>query len=218
MWHASDNARTPGEGTYATQVARGRDGRDRRWRPAPRSADAKPRPQDRLNAYTAVVDGQGLATIAEAGFDVGEGARQVAGGTEVDLIMTADQRAKLADAGVNATLTRVEGGQTVQQFAARMAANGFNVWRSYDEDGGIERPDVRGRAQQPADRGARRSIGRTIQGREILALKLTEDAREVRDGKRPAVLYSSTQHAREWIADRDQPAPDVPLHRQVAGG
>src|SRR5688572_22097268 len=99
------------------------------------AADAKPRTQDRLNAYTAVVDAGGLKTIAEAGFDIAEGARQVAGGTEVDLIMTADQRAKLADAGVNAKLTRVQGGQTVQQFATRMAANGFNVWRSYDEDG-----------------------------------------------------------------------------------
>ena len=33
------------------------------------AADAKQRPQDRLNAYTAVVDARGLATIAEAGFD-----------------------------------------------------------------------------------------------------------------------------------------------------
>ena len=43
-------------------------------------------------------------------------------------------------------------------------------------------------------------IGQTYQGRDILALKLTQNAREVPDGSRPAVLYSSTQHAREWIA------------------
>ena len=43
-------------------------------------------------------------------------------------------------------------------------------------------------------------LGHTGQGREILAVKVTEDAQRTRDGKRPAVLYSSTQHAREWIS------------------
>ena len=117
-----------------------------------------------------------MKAIAEAGFDVAEGARQVAGGTEVDLIMTADQRAKLAAAGVDATLTRVKGGQTVQQFAARMAANGFTVWRSYDEDGGIE-DQMRAAARNNPRIAKLEKIGRTIQGRDILALKLTEDAR-----------------------------------------
>ena len=146
-----------------------------------------------------MVDAEGLATIAKAGFDVGEGTRQVAGGTEVDLIMTADQRAKLADAGVNAKLTRVRGGQTVQQFAARMAVNGFNVWRPYDGEGGIE-DQMRDAARENPRIAKLVKLGRTIQGRDILALKLTDWARFVRDGRRPAVLYSSTQHAREWIA------------------
>ena len=162
------------------------------------TADAK-QAQERLDAYTAVVDAEGLAAIAEAGFDVGEGTRRVRGGTQVQLIMTAGQRAKLADAGVNATLTRVKGGQTVQQFAARMAVNGFNVWRSYDEDGGIE-DQLRAAARNNPKIAKLEKIGRTIQGRDILALKLTEDAQKVKDGKRPAVLYSATQHAREWIA------------------
>jgi hypothetical protein len=155
--------------------------------------------QERLDAYTAVVDAQDLATISEAGFDIAEGARQVAGGTEVDLIMTRAQRAKLAAAGVNASLTRVQGGQTVQQFATRMAANGFTVWRSYDEDGGIE-DQMRAAARNNPKIAELHKIGRTYQGRDILALRLTEDARKVKDGKRPAVLYSATQHAREWIA------------------
>ena len=43
-------------------------------------------------------------------------------------------------------------------------------------------------------------IGTTLQGREILALKVTQGARGQRDGSRPAVLFSATQHAREWIA------------------
>ena len=43
-------------------------------------------------------------------------------------------------------------------------------------------------------------LGKTHQGREYIALKLTQGARGVRDGARPAVLYASTHHAREWIS------------------
>ena len=43
-------------------------------------------------------------------------------------------------------------------------------------------------------------LGHTGQGREIIAVKLTQGAQEQPDGRRPAVLYSSTQHAREWIS------------------
>ncbi|MGY1590968.1 M14 family zinc carboxypeptidase [Geodermatophilus sp. SYSU D00708] len=42
-------------------------------------------------------------------------------------------------------------------------------------------------------------IGRSVTGQEILAFKVTTDARRVPDGRRPAVLYVSAQHAREWI-------------------
>jgi len=42
-------------------------------------------------------------------------------------------------------------------------------------------------------------IGKSVQGKDIIALKVTKDANRLRDGRRPAVLYSSAQHAREWI-------------------
>lgn len=43
------------------------------------------------------------------------------------------------------------------------------------------------------------SIGKTVKGRDIMALKLTKDADTTEDGAKPAVLYLSNQHAREWI-------------------
>ena len=43
-------------------------------------------------------------------------------------------------------------------------------------------------------------IGHTLKGREIIALKVTRDARRRADGARPASLYMGTIHAREWIA------------------
>jgi Zinc carboxypeptidase/Immune inhibitor A-like, MAM domain len=43
-------------------------------------------------------------------------------------------------------------------------------------------------------------IGKTVLGQDIVAYKVTKNARSEKDGSRPAVVYNSTQHAREWIA------------------
>jgi Zinc carboxypeptidase len=160
-------------------------------------AVGKPPARDRLDAYTAVVKAGDLKTLSDQGFEYH--GQKVAGGIEVDLVMTQAQRNKLAQDGINATLTRVKGGLTVQQFAAKQAVNGFNVWRSWDEPGGI-RDELYKVARDNRHVTKLVTLGRTLQGREILALKVTDDARDVRDGKRAAVLYSSTQHAREWIS------------------
>jgi murein tripeptide amidase MpaA len=43
-------------------------------------------------------------------------------------------------------------------------------------------------------------IGHSVQGREIVALKVTRDANRLADGSRPTAMYASLQHAREWIS------------------
>jgi Zinc carboxypeptidase/Immune inhibitor A peptidase M6 len=43
-------------------------------------------------------------------------------------------------------------------------------------------------------------IGHSVLGQPIMAYKVSQNARHERDGSDPAVLYNSTQHAREWIA------------------
>lgn len=151
-----------------------------------------------LDAYTAVVKASQIGDLARLGHDLSD-QRPVAGGVEVDLVLTADQRDELKKLGIDAKLTRVKGGQTVKEFAAAQAANGYTVWRSYDEDGGIE-DQMRAAAAKNPRIAKLVKIGTTIQGRDILAVKLTDNARGVKDGSRPAVLYSATQHAREWIA------------------
>ena len=88
---------------------------------------------------------------------------------------------------------------TVREFAAEQAANGFTVWRSYDEPGGI-RDQLYAAARNNPQLVKLEVLGHTGQGREIIAVKLTQGAQEQPDGRRPAVLYSSTQHAREWIS------------------
>ncbi|MEX2197094.1 MAG: M14 family zinc carboxypeptidase [Thermoleophilaceae bacterium] len=161
------------------------------------AAIGQERGRDKLDAYTAVVDAEQLRLLREQGFDLTP--RRTAGGLEVDLVLTKQQRAKLVRQGIRPRLTRVRGGQTVQQFATAQSEDGFDVWRSWDEDGGI-RDQMRAIARENPQLAKLVRIGTTIQGREILAVKLTQGARGQRDGARPAVLYSATQHAREWIA------------------
>ena len=148
--------------------------------------------------YTLAGPGDAIAEAADGVELVAP--RQTPSGLRADAVLTRAQRAELIDAGVKVRLLRNRKGKTVTQQARAQAANGFNVWRSWDEPGGI-----RGRAASPSLATTRRSSsswssGHTHQGRDIIALKLTQAAREVPDGSRPAVLYSSLQHAREWIS------------------
>jgi hypothetical protein len=161
-------------------------------------ASGAQRPNDQLDVYTAVVSDEQLSALAEQGFEL-TGVRSVAGGTEVQLIASRAQRAKLRRDGIKAELTRVKGGKTVKEFAAEQAASGFNVWRSWDEPGGF-RDQMEAVARDNRGIAKLEQLGTTYQGRGLLALRLTAGARGVPDGQRPAVLYSSTQHAREWIA------------------
>jgi hypothetical protein len=161
-------------------------------------AQSQPAGDDQLDAYTAVVQPDQLSTIAEQGIDV-SGQRQVAGGIELDIVVDQAQADQLQAKGVDLKLTRVKGGKTVRQFAAEQAAGGFNVWRSYDEPGGI-RDQLYAAARNNPQLVKLEVLGHTGQGREIIAVKLTQGAGDIPDGARPAVLYSSTQHAREWIS------------------
>ena len=166
--------------------------------PAGGAAEQRRGQQDRLDAYTAKVDARQFGQLVEQGFDVSPGAKGT-GKFEVDLVLSPQQRAKLAGEGIKTNLTRVRGGQTVQQFAAAQAEDGFEVWRSWDEPGGF-RDQMYEVAEDNPQIAKLVKLGTSVQGREVLAIKLTQGARGQRDGKRPAVLYSSTQHAREWIS------------------
>ena len=162
------------------------------------AASAKQRSQDRLDAYTVVTTADQLAAFEAKGLDVADS--EVRGSNvQANMILTRSQAQNVRDAGASAKLTRVKGGKTVKQFAAAQAVGGYNVWRSYDEPGGI-RDQMYALARNYPQVTKLVQIGTTIKGREILALKVTQGARDKPDGSRPAVLFSATQHAREWIA------------------
>ena len=159
---------------------------------------AAPQRRDPLDAYTATVAAGAVADLAAQGYDVSD-QRPAGAKTKVDLVLDGAQAKKLRGQGVDLSLIRVKGGQTVRQFAAAQAVGGFTVWRSYDEPGGI-RDQMYAIAKANPQIAKLVKVGTTHQGREILAIKLTQGALGQKDGSRPAVLYSGTQHAREWIA------------------
>ena len=151
-----------------------------------------------LNLYSAKVGAAGLEKLTSAGYDVAS-LRQAGRRTEVFLVLSKGEAAKLRSLGVRAGLVRDSGGRTQLQRAALQLNGGFEVYRSWDEEGGI-RDELYDIAADNPDLAKLEVLGHTDQGREYIALKLTRNAGTVADGSRPAVLYVSTHHAREWIS------------------
>jgi zinc carboxypeptidase/immune inhibitor InhA-like protein len=153
--------------------------------------------RERLRMYTVRGPAAELAKVTQ-GVELA-GVEQTASGIKAEAVLTRDQVSKLRASGVRVKLTRNNEGQTVAEQFAAQEAGGFNVWRSWDEPGGI-RDELYAVARDNPQLVKLEVLGRTHQGRELIALKLTQGARGVRDGARPAILYSSLQHAREWIS------------------
>jgi hypothetical protein len=165
-----------------------------------------------LDAYDVKASPKVLRTLGQKGFDVTE-ARH---GNHIEIVATRSQARSLAGAGIKATLKRDRQGRTVRQrFDALANPDGsYDNYRPYWDDTyvGHEDPnddtsplrktlyqELIALATAHPDIVKSEVIGRTINGVPILALKVTNNARTTPDGARPAVLYSSNQHAREWI-------------------
>jgi hypothetical protein len=162
------------------------------------SGTASAKPPGTLNLYSAKVGAAGLEKLTTGGYDVAS-VRQAGKRTEVFLVLSKANAVKLRHKGVRVGLVRDSKGRTQLQRAALQAASGFNVWRSYDEEGGI-RDELYEIAADNPDITKLEVIGETDQGREIIAIKLTQNARTTADGSKPSVLYVATHHAREWIS------------------
>jgi hypothetical protein len=87
---------------------------------------------------------------------------------------------------------------TVWESRTVAAAGGDGVFRPYGAPGGLRDEFEQLAADFP---GITKlvTIGETVQGEDIVALKVSRHARRLRDGRRPATLYIGAQHAREWI-------------------
>jgi Zinc carboxypeptidase/Immune inhibitor A peptidase M6 len=168
------------------------------------SAGAQGGASPRLDVYVGTVPSDQVGEIVDLGVDRQElevapapSARGEKAQVRVEAILSARQAAALRRDGVELALKRVDG-QTVAQRATLQAANGFEVFRPYGGPGGLKEE-----FEQAADDNPKITklvtYGETINGEEIIALKVSKNADKDRDGKKPAVLYLGAQHAREWI-------------------
>ncbi|HEU4491174.1 MAG TPA: M14 family metallopeptidase, partial [Jiangellales bacterium] len=151
-----------------------------------------------LELYQASVDAERYQQLLAGGYDVAA-VEETAEGFAVQVVLRPNERNKLRREGFDFEVVRNSDGQTNTEAALQQQQAGFAVWRPWDGDGGLEE-QIRDIAAQYPKLTQLHTIGTTHEGRDILALRVTSNARNVPLGVRPAVLYQSTAHAREWIS------------------
>jgi hypothetical protein len=160
------------------------------------SAGAASRAQ--LQQYEATVDPELYSEIVRAGYDV-VAPEPTAGGIAVDLVLSPSERQALESKGVDLTLMRDAQGRTAQRRATAQARGGFTVWRDYDGADGLHQW-MYDFAEAHDDVAELEVIGESVQGREIIAIRLTRERGAGNISRRPATLYQGTAHSREWIS------------------
>ncbi|MFD9025066.1 M14 family zinc carboxypeptidase [Streptomyces parvulus] len=150
---------------------------------------------DEVKVFRADVTQEQVPLLLAAGQDGHELTERVPdrGTATVEVYLTDQQADKLEQQGVDLTEHSLSA-----RAERRVEAAADGVFRPYSGSGGLREEILRTARENPRLTKVV-SIGRTVQGKDILALKLTRNAKESKDGSKPSVLYMSNQHAREWI-------------------
>ncbi|MFI6683429.1 M14 family zinc carboxypeptidase [Streptomyces sp. NPDC050485] len=145
--------------------------------------------------WNAKVSRAQLPLLLEAGADAQELGPELPakGSAGVELYLTKTQAAALRSKGVELTEHKVSA-----QTQNRLKAAGDGVFRPYSGKNGLKQ-EILDTGKANPELTKVESIGKTVQGQDILAVKLTKGAKKSKDGSKPAMLYLSNQHAREWI-------------------
>jgi hypothetical protein len=148
-----------------------------------------------VKVFRAEVTKKQIPLLLEAGQDGHELSEQAPekGTADVEVYLTDEQAKTLEKQGIDLTEHTLS---ARAETRVEKAAEG--VYRPYSGSGGLKEEIVRTGQENP---GLTKvvSIGKTVNGQDILALKLTKGAKKSKDGSKPSVLYLSNQHAREWI-------------------
>ncbi|WP_426363310.1 M14 family zinc carboxypeptidase [Streptomyces sp. E-08] len=150
---------------------------------------------DALSVWRAEVTKEQVPLLLDAGADAHELTEQVPakGSATVELFLTGRQAGQLRGQGVEIAEHSIGA-----QAEKRVAAAGDGVFRPYGGPNGLKQ-EILDTARAHPGLTKVVSIGKTLKGQDILALKLTRGAQRAKDGSKPATLYMSNQHAREWI-------------------
>lgn len=169
---------------------------------APPANAAPPVPQGPvMDVYTGVLGPGRLGVLLDLGLDRRD--IQVTpvpernGAVRVELIINAVQAAAAALQGVELVVKRING-QSVAERASSRAAAGYEVFRPYGGPRGIKAELIQqvARHRQIASLEV---IGQTVNGQDIVGVKVTVNANSTPDGQRPTTVDIGAQHAREWI-------------------
>jgi hypothetical protein len=154
-------------------------------------ASAAP-PDDTFAVYVGNLNADQMEQLRTAGVDTEESVTPAGATMSVETVLTAGQAQKLVAAGVPLTAKRTTKAMRAQAAAAP------TVFRPYNAPGGLREELAKTAADHP---GLVKlvTIGTSLRGVPIQAVKVTRGARSEGDGRRPAVLYAGAQHAREWI-------------------
>lgn len=157
---------------------------------SPQESDA-----DEVKVFRAEVTKKQIPLLLAAGQDAHELSEQAPeqGTATIEVYLTDKQAEKLEKQGVPLTEHTLSA-----KAEDRVEAAAEGVFRPYSGKGGLKEEILRTAQENP---GLTKvvSIGKTVGGQDILALKLTKDAKKSKDGSKPSTLYMSNQHAREWI-------------------
>ncbi|MFD9410784.1 M14 family zinc carboxypeptidase [Streptomyces sp. NPDC059989] len=150
---------------------------------------------DEVRVYDADITREQVPLVLAAGQDAHELTERApeTGTAKVELFLTGGQAEELAAQGVKLAERKVPA-----EGLARAKAAGDGVFRPYSGKGGLQE-EILATAQANPALTKVVSIGKTVQGKDILALKVSKNAKKTKDGDKPSVLYMSNQHAREWI-------------------
>ncbi|NUK02284.1 M14 family metallopeptidase [Streptomyces lunaelactis] len=150
---------------------------------------------DGLSVWHATVTEAQVPLILAAGTDGHELTEQVPdkGTATIELFLTEKQAGELRRQGIGITEHTISA-----KSEKRVAAAGDGVFRPYSGENGLQR-EILATGQANPNLTKVVSIGKSVKGQDILALKISKGAKKVKDGSKPSTLYLSNQHAREWI-------------------
>ncbi|WP_338898910.1 M14 family zinc carboxypeptidase [Streptomyces sp. TG1A-60] len=150
---------------------------------------------EEVKVFRAEVTKQQVPLLLAAGQDGHELSERAPekGTASVEVYLTDKQADALEKQGVD-----LKEHKLTNKAEARVAAAGDGVYRPYSGAGNIKEEIIRTGRKHPSLTKVV-SIGKSLQGQDILAVKLTKNAKKTKDGVKPSVLYVSNQHAREWI-------------------
>ena len=164
-----------------------------------------------LEVYVVQASPADLEKLGEIGVDTDHTTQSTdeQGKVSLDAVITEGQADKLRSDGLSVHVKKING-RNASEAARLQNLAGYDAYRSYSEEGGIADELRETAAAYPGITKLVR-IGRTVNGQDILALKVTKNAKVLKDGKRP-VGPVRRQPARARVDHpRDGPPPDAPL-------